>query len=219
MTGPIIRRFSTEPARRPIPWPQLNRKLQAGEVTLKRDGPSGYLRSVLDALQVPVDSQMMVFVKDSVQAGRINRDNPRAKISTVGSPSMPRNQPIPTRSKLPSVTPATSSPRYCGLPVSNGQMSTELGRCEDDRQSQHHRRDWVGVRCDGLVRLPSNERGKYDEERNKETTSEGLVGCGGQVEPLVFEHEDGGPTIQLPAAAATAAPFVFRAPVSIASRT
>jgi len=33
---------------------------------------------VLDALQVPIDSQMMVFVKDSVQMGRISRDNPRA---------------------------------------------------------------------------------------------------------------------------------------------
>jgi len=60
------------------PVAELKRKLQAGEVTLKREGPSGYLRSVLDALQVPIDSQMLVFVKDSLQGGRINRDNPRA---------------------------------------------------------------------------------------------------------------------------------------------
>jgi len=60
------------------PVADLNRKLRAGEVTMKGEGPSGYLRSVLDALQVPIDSQMMVFVKDSVQMGRISRDNPRA---------------------------------------------------------------------------------------------------------------------------------------------
>jgi hypothetical protein len=47
-------------------------QLEAGHVQLRDDGPSGYLRSILDALAVPVESQMAVFVKDSVQARRIS---------------------------------------------------------------------------------------------------------------------------------------------------
>jgi hypothetical protein len=57
---------------------QLNRRLQDGQIELKRDGTAGYLRSVLDALDVPIDSQMMVFEPDSVQARRISAGNPRA---------------------------------------------------------------------------------------------------------------------------------------------
>jgi len=69
-------KYRTQPTTDPVA--ELNRKLQAGEAKLQRSGPSGYLRSVLDALQVPLDSQMMVFVKDSVQMGRISRDQPRS---------------------------------------------------------------------------------------------------------------------------------------------
>jgi hypothetical protein len=57
----------------------LDRKIQSGEVTLQHDGsPSGYLRSVLAALNVPVESQILVFSKTSFQAPRINPKNPRA---------------------------------------------------------------------------------------------------------------------------------------------
>jgi hypothetical protein len=59
------------------PVSRLNREIQAGRVELKYDGPSGYLRSVLDALKVPVESQMAVFAKDSVQSRRISAGNPR----------------------------------------------------------------------------------------------------------------------------------------------
>jgi hypothetical protein len=59
------------------PVSRLNLAIQAGRVELKYDGPSGYLRSVLDALNVPVDSQMAVFAKDSVQSRRISAGNPR----------------------------------------------------------------------------------------------------------------------------------------------
>src|ERR1700730_3564126 len=64
---------------RPVsdPVAELKRKLQDGTVHLTFDGPSGYLRSVLKALEVPVESQIAVFVKDSVQAPRISPDNPR----------------------------------------------------------------------------------------------------------------------------------------------
>src|SRR3954469_17296682 len=60
------------------PVAQLNQRLQRREVQLTHDGPAGYLRSVLDALHVPVDSQMMVFEPDSVQGRRISPANPRA---------------------------------------------------------------------------------------------------------------------------------------------
>jgi hypothetical protein len=56
---------------------QLNQNIQGGLVQLKFDGPSGYLRSVLDALNVPIESQIAVFVPDSVQRARIHLDNPR----------------------------------------------------------------------------------------------------------------------------------------------
>jgi hypothetical protein len=56
---------------------QLNRHIQDGTVRLRFDGPSGYLRSVLEALNVPIESQIAVFVKDSVQRARISLDNPR----------------------------------------------------------------------------------------------------------------------------------------------
>jgi hypothetical protein len=45
---------------------------------LTSEGPSGYLRSILGALDVPVSSQIMVFSRGSVQSALIGADNPRA---------------------------------------------------------------------------------------------------------------------------------------------
>ena len=56
----------------------LNGRLERGEVTLTYDGPTGFLASVLDALRVPVQSQVLVFSKTSFQAPKINPKNPRA---------------------------------------------------------------------------------------------------------------------------------------------
>src|SRR4029079_8879119 len=56
----------------------LNTKLADGSVQLTFDGRSGYLQSALDALQIPIDSQMLVFSPNSLQAKRINQNNPRA---------------------------------------------------------------------------------------------------------------------------------------------
>jgi hypothetical protein len=56
----------------------LNRRLEAGTATLTFDETSGYLRSVLKALNVPVESQMLVFSQTSFQAPLINMHNPRA---------------------------------------------------------------------------------------------------------------------------------------------
>jgi hypothetical protein len=56
----------------------LNDKLASGELTLSFDPVSGYLRSVLDALAIPVESQLLVYSQTSFQARRISPTNPRA---------------------------------------------------------------------------------------------------------------------------------------------
>jgi hypothetical protein len=56
----------------------LAQKLEQGTATLAFDPESGYLRSVLDALAVPVESQVAVFAQTSSQASIINPRNPRA---------------------------------------------------------------------------------------------------------------------------------------------
>lgn len=68
--------YTTRPVTDPVS--QLNLKIQQGEVHLKFDDSQGYLRSVLDALNVPIESQMVVFSKTSVQMARINPSNPRS---------------------------------------------------------------------------------------------------------------------------------------------
>jgi hypothetical protein len=60
------------------PVAELSRQMQDGKVTLQRSGTSGFLRSVLDALHVPVESQVVIFNPDSVQGRRITATNPRA---------------------------------------------------------------------------------------------------------------------------------------------
>jgi hypothetical protein len=57
---------------------ELNRKLDEGQATFAFDPASGYLRSALEALNVPIDSQMLVYTKTSMQAEKINMENPRA---------------------------------------------------------------------------------------------------------------------------------------------
>ena len=56
---------------------QLNEKLAAASTTLTYEPGSGYLRSVLSALDVPLESQLAVFSKTSVQARIISPVNPR----------------------------------------------------------------------------------------------------------------------------------------------
>jgi hypothetical protein len=57
---------------------QLNRALRTGQRVLEFDTRTGYLVSVLRALQVPEESQMLVFSPTSLQADRISYHNPRA---------------------------------------------------------------------------------------------------------------------------------------------
>jgi hypothetical protein len=56
----------------------LNRKLEEGSASLTFDPANGYLRSVLDAFEVPVESQALVFSQTSLQSSLINVNNPRA---------------------------------------------------------------------------------------------------------------------------------------------
>ena len=73
-------KYASTPSTDPVA--QLSRRIQDGSVQLESNGPSGYLRSVLAALNVPIESQIAVFVPDSVQAPRIRRDNPRTLFFT-----------------------------------------------------------------------------------------------------------------------------------------
>src|SRR5215475_7305540 len=68
--------YRSAPAGDPVS--QLSQALRGGRVQLTADGPSGYLQSVLQALNVPVESQIVVFARDSVQLARITPTNPRA---------------------------------------------------------------------------------------------------------------------------------------------
>jgi hypothetical protein len=57
---------------------EVSTRLHDGSVRLTFDGRSGYLRSALNALAIPVDSQALVFSKTSFQQKRISETNPRA---------------------------------------------------------------------------------------------------------------------------------------------
>jgi len=56
----------------------LNRRLQEGSARLTFEGRSGYLRSALDALNLPTDSQMLVYSQGSLQGRLVGESNPRA---------------------------------------------------------------------------------------------------------------------------------------------
>jgi hypothetical protein len=72
---PAIGYFTTPPT---DPVARLKRRLDAGEVQLPFDPAQGYLRPVLEALKLSIDSQLLIYSKTSVQAVRINPRNPRA---------------------------------------------------------------------------------------------------------------------------------------------
>ena len=60
----------------------LNRALREGASSLAFTGRSGYLASVLDALNISVGSQVTVFSRTSFQASEISSRNPRALFFT-----------------------------------------------------------------------------------------------------------------------------------------
>jgi hypothetical protein len=69
-------RYSTAPLNNAVA--EVNKKLQDGTTQLTFEGRSGFLRSALEALQIPVDSQLLVFSRTSLQRNQINEQNPRA---------------------------------------------------------------------------------------------------------------------------------------------
>ena len=82
--GGVFRESRDHPAIRYSDGPRndavtaLDRAVQAGDVALVFEPTTGYLHSVLEALDVPVESQLTVFSETSFQAHRINPENPRA---------------------------------------------------------------------------------------------------------------------------------------------
>jgi hypothetical protein len=60
------------------PVSQLEQELEQGKATLVYEPEHGYLRSVLQLLQVPIDSQTLVFSKTSFQYPKISPEHPRA---------------------------------------------------------------------------------------------------------------------------------------------
>jgi hypothetical protein len=56
----------------------VNRKLETGAIRLAFDGRGGFLKSALDALLIPADSQLLVFSRASLQGKLVNEQSPRA---------------------------------------------------------------------------------------------------------------------------------------------
>ena len=75
---------------------QLNRKLQSGEARLEFEDRTGYLRSLLAALEIPIESQVALFSGTSLQARIINARNPRT-IFFNDSTAVPRVAGVATR--------------------------------------------------------------------------------------------------------------------------
>lgn len=57
---------------------QLSRRIDRGEIQLAFEPTSGYLRPLLAALEIPVESQLLVFSATSSQARLVGQHNPRA---------------------------------------------------------------------------------------------------------------------------------------------
>jgi len=57
-------KYSTAPVNNVVE--DVNRKLQEGSIQIAYEGRGGFLRSALGALQLPADSQLLVFSRDSL---------------------------------------------------------------------------------------------------------------------------------------------------------
>ena len=75
-TEDLAIKYGTAPLDNPVI--AVNQKLKDGTIRLTLDGRGGYLQSALHALDIPVESQMLVFSATSLQARLITPDNPRA---------------------------------------------------------------------------------------------------------------------------------------------
>lgn len=68
--------YGKQPARDPVA--KLAEAIDAGTVELKFESEHGWLKSVLDHLKIPIESQVLVFSKTSVQLHKISPSSPRA---------------------------------------------------------------------------------------------------------------------------------------------
>ena len=68
--------YTTGPVKNAVA--DLDDQIRRGALKLSFDPASGYLRAVLSALRVPIDSQTLVFSQGSLQARQISPSNPRA---------------------------------------------------------------------------------------------------------------------------------------------
>ena len=68
--------YGTAPLNNPVV--DVNRKLSEGTIQLTYEGRGGFLQSALEALEIPVDSQLLVYSRDSLQGKLIDEQNPRA---------------------------------------------------------------------------------------------------------------------------------------------
>ena len=68
--------YLARPARDPVS--ALIRRIDAGDLQLSFDAQDGYLPALLKALEIPTESQVVVFSKTSTQLNLINPRNPRA---------------------------------------------------------------------------------------------------------------------------------------------
>jgi len=75
LTNPAIA-YATRPTKDAVA--ELAGRIADGSARLEFDAETGYLRSALDALHVPVDSQMLVMSKTGVQGLHTGPENPRA---------------------------------------------------------------------------------------------------------------------------------------------
>jgi hypothetical protein len=75
LTHPVIG-YYTAPTHDPVA--ELNRRLEEGAARVTFDEGTGYLRTTLEALHVPVESQMLVMSKTGIQGLHTTPENPRA---------------------------------------------------------------------------------------------------------------------------------------------
>lgn len=68
--------YATRPTSDPVA--EANRRIIAGDLQLRFEPTNGYLKSVLEALRVPVESQMLVYSETSLQSEHITQATPRA---------------------------------------------------------------------------------------------------------------------------------------------
>lgn len=68
--------YSTAPLNNVVD--DLNRRLESGSTTLAFAGRAGYLQAAIDALRLPIDSQLLLFSKGSLQGPLVSPASPRA---------------------------------------------------------------------------------------------------------------------------------------------